>query len=224
MNLLKLIIATFLNLGCCTLFAQVNTTTDTSKSDYYFQAVDVEASYPGGNEAWNKFLARSLNSNVPNKNNAPIGKYTVYVIFIVDKDGSVSSVRAQTNFGFGMEDEVIRVIEKSGKWNAALQNGKPVKAFRRQPITFVLDSDGFQITTQEPYTLFANTDNEVTVSVKKIKPADISISVQGGKASLLSEGRFNVRVNKPGRVTITITNNKKDDKEIGTASFEVKAK
>lgn len=223
MNLLKLIIATFLNLSCCTLFAQVNTTTDTSNS-FHFQTVETEASYPGGNEAWKNFLSRSLNSNVPNKNNAPIGRYTVYVIFIVDKDGSVSNVKAQTNFGFGMEDEVIRVIEKSGKWNAALQNGKAVKAYRRQPITFVLDSDGFQIVTQEPYTLFANTDNEVAVSVKKIKPADISISVQGGKASLLSEGRFNVRVNKPGRVTITITNNKKDDKEIGTASFEVKAK
>jgi hypothetical protein len=110
MYLLKLIIATFLNLACCTLYAHVNTTSDTSKS-FYFQVADVETSYPGGNEAWNKFLARNLNSNVPNKNNATIGRYTVYVIFIVDKDGSVSSVRAQTNFGFGMEDEVIRVIE-----------------------------------------------------------------------------------------------------------------
>jgi hypothetical protein len=106
---------------------------------------------------------------------------------IVDKDGSVSNVRAQTHFGFGMEEEVIRVIEKSGKWNAAMQNGQPVKTYRKQPISFVLESDGFKIVTQEPYTLFATTDNEVTVMVKKLKAADISISVQRGKASLLSE-------------------------------------
>jgi hypothetical protein len=88
----------------------------------------------------------------------------------------------------------------------------------------VLDSDGFEITTQEPYTLYANTDNEVTITVKKMKPADILINVTGAKSTSLGDGRFNIRINKPGRVTIEIVNNKKDDKEIGQASFEVKAK
>jgi hypothetical protein len=123
-----------------------------------------------------------------------------------------------------MEEEVIRVIERSGKWTPALQNGKPLKAYRKQPITFLLTSADFEITTPEPYTLFANMDNEITVTAKKIKPADISITVQGGKAKPVSEGKFIVRVSKAGRVIIEIVNNKKDDKEIGVASFEVKAK
>lgn len=225
MRLFKFCIAAAFIFCSGILLAQPKPVADTLKTHASgFEAVETEASYPGGIEAWKKFLEKNLHSNVANKNNAPIGKYTAYVIFIVDKDGTVSNVKAQTNFGFGMEEEVIRVIEKSGKWNPAVQNGKPVNAYRKQPVTFMLESDGFQITTQEPYTLFANTDNEITVSVKKLKPADISITVQGGRASALADGRFNVHVNKPGRVTITITNNKKDDKEIGIASFEVKAK
>jgi protein TonB len=38
-----------------------------------------------------------------------------------------------------MEEEVMRVIQKSPKWRPAMQNGKPVKAYRKQPITFVVN-------------------------------------------------------------------------------------
>lgn len=114
-----------------------------------------------------------------------------------------------------MEEEVSRVIERSGKWNPAIQkNGNPVNAYRRQPITFLQESDDFQIITEEPYTLLANMDNEVTITVKKIKPADISIYVQGGNATILPDGKFNVRVTKPGRIAITIVDNKKTTKKL----------
>lgn len=203
----------------------VHAQTDTLKTNIKeFAAVEVEASYPGSSEAWQKFLQKNLNSNVPNKNNAPIGKYTAVVSFMVDKDGLPASIKPVTNFGYGMEEELLRVIERSGKWSPAMQNGKPVKAYRKQPITFLLESADFEITTAEPYTLFTNMDNELTVTAKKIKPADISIIVSGGKATPAPDGKFIVRVSKPGRVTILIVNNKKEDKEIGQASFEVKAK
>jgi hypothetical protein len=39
-----------------------------------------------------------------------------------------------------MEAEVIRVIKKSGKWIPATMKGKPVKAYRKQPITFIVDA------------------------------------------------------------------------------------
>lgn len=60
------------------------------------------------------------------------------VKFIVSKDGSISDVQAETNFGYGMEKEAIKVIQKGPKWTPALQNGRHVNAFRRQPITFVV--------------------------------------------------------------------------------------
>lgn len=218
---LKTLLIACIILSVTTIYAQV-TPPDTVKVDTKnFVLVEEEASYPGGLAAWIKFLEKNLDGDIPVKNNAPIGKYTAMAVFVVDKDGSVSNVKPVTKFGYGMEDEVIRVIEKSGKWMPAVQNGKPLKAYRRQPITFILESADFVIATRQPFILFTNMDNELTVTAKKIKAADISIRVQGGKATTLADGKFTVRVSKPGRVTIEVFNSKKDDKEIGVASFEV---
>ena len=41
-----------------------------------------------------------------------------------------------TNHGYGMEEEAMRVIKKGPKWTPAVQNGRSVKAYRKQPITF----------------------------------------------------------------------------------------
>ena len=83
---------------------------------------------------------------------------------------------------------MLRVITKSGKWSPASQDGKPVRAYRKQPLTFLVSSGDFTITSPQPYTLFTNTDNEITVTARKIKPADININVPGGKAIALGEG------------------------------------
>ncbi len=60
------------------------------------------------------------------------------VRFIVSKDGSISDVQAETKFGHGMEEEAIRAIKKGPRWTPAIQNGRNVNAYRRQPITFVV--------------------------------------------------------------------------------------
>ncbi len=39
-----------------------------------------------------------------------------------------------------MEDEAIRVIKRGPKWTPAIQNGRNVNAYRKQPITFVVQS------------------------------------------------------------------------------------
>jgi protein TonB len=40
-----------------------------------------------------------------------------------------------------MEDEAVKVIRKGPNWVPAIQNGRPVKAYRKQPITFVVTSE-----------------------------------------------------------------------------------
>ena len=103
-----------------------------------FTKVEVEADYVGGAAAWRKYLSNNLDSEVPGSNGAPPGQYTVIVRFIVSRDGSVSDVQAETNHGFGMEQESVRAIKKSGKWTPAIQNGRNVIAYKRQPITWVV--------------------------------------------------------------------------------------
>lgn len=101
--------------------------------DLPFTKVEVEASYIGN---WKSFLERNLSPEVPVDNGAAPGTYTVIIQFVVDVSGNVSDIKALTNHGFGMEQEAMRVIKKSGKWKPAFQNRSEVKAFRRQPITF----------------------------------------------------------------------------------------
>ena len=60
---------------------------------------------------------------------------------MIDKDGSTSGISAETSNGFGMEEEVIRVISKSPKWKNAVQYSKPIKAYRRQPLTFLIEKE-----------------------------------------------------------------------------------
>jgi periplasmic protein TonB len=105
-----------------------------------FTKVEKEAGFPGGAEAWKRYLERNLNSSAPVENGAPEGTYTVIVKFIVSKDGSISDVQAETNFGYGMEDEAMKQIKKSPKWTPGLQNGRNVNSYCRQPITFVVQS------------------------------------------------------------------------------------
>jgi periplasmic protein TonB len=106
-----------------------------------FVKVEEEATFPGGTEGWKMYLQKNLRADIPLKKKAPAGTYTVVVRFIVDKKGNISNVSAETNLGFGMENEVIRVIKKGPKWIPSIQNGKVVKAYRRQPITFLVSEE-----------------------------------------------------------------------------------
>ncbi|MEO5941808.1 MAG: energy transducer TonB [Ferruginibacter sp.] len=106
--------------------------------DSLFTREEREASFPGGQEAWAKFLQENLDANVPVRKKAKVGKYQVVVRFIVNKDGEISDISAETNLGHGMEQEVIRLIKISPKWIPAVQYGRKVNAYRRQPVTFVV--------------------------------------------------------------------------------------
>lgn len=104
-----------------------------------FTRVEREAEFPGGVSAWISYLQKNLDANVPIKKKAPVGTYKVIVQFIVMKDGKIKDVKALTNHGYGMEKEVIRIINKGPKWiPAMIEEGRPVNAYRKQPVTFVV--------------------------------------------------------------------------------------
>ena len=111
------------------------------EEDRVFTKVEIEAEYPGGQGAWANYLRKNLSGDVATQNGAEPGTYTVIIKFIVSKDGSISDVSSETSIGKGMEQEAIRVIKKGPKWTPAQQNGSIVKAYRRQPITFVVTEE-----------------------------------------------------------------------------------
>lgn len=110
-------------------------------SDSIIVRPEIESAFPGGTNSWRSFLVKNLNGATPVDNGAPEGTYTVIVQFIVDKDGNISDLKALTNHGYGMEEEVLKLLKKSPRWEPAIQNGRQVKAYRRQPVTFQVEED-----------------------------------------------------------------------------------
>jgi hypothetical protein len=98
---------------------------------------EIEASFPGGQNAWVKYITHAITNNIDELSQA--GRSGVcYVRFRVDKDGTVSEVFAQSMIGSKLAEIAVNAIKKGPKWNPAIQNGKPVNAYRIQPITFKL--------------------------------------------------------------------------------------
>jgi len=112
--------------------------------DQTFTSVEIEAGFPGGQAAWTKYLERSLDASVATNNGAPPGRYVVKVTFIVDKNGNISDVTGSPESGgndYGTVEEAIRVIKKGPKWTPGIQNGRQVKSYRSQKITFQVSEE-----------------------------------------------------------------------------------
>jgi periplasmic protein TonB len=105
--------------------------------DKTFTKVEIESDYPGGPAAWQRYLNRNLRYPQDAIDNEIQG--TVVVQFIVDKEGMVSEVEAISG-PKELRDEAVRVIKKSGKWTPAVQNGRQVKSYKKQPIVFRLEA------------------------------------------------------------------------------------
>jgi protein TonB len=106
--------------------------------DKTFTKVEIESDYPGGQGAWLRYLQKNLQYPQDAIDNEIQG--TVTVQFIVDKEGMVSDVEAIAGPN-ELRGEAVRVIKKSGKWEPAVQNGRKVKSYKKQPITFRLEAN-----------------------------------------------------------------------------------
>jgi protein TonB len=99
--------------------------------------VQIESEYPGGLESWKRFLNKNIRYPELAIENQIQGM--VIVQFIVDRSGNVSEVQAISGPN-ELRDEAVRVIRKSGQWIPAIQNGRQVKSYKRQPIIFKLEN------------------------------------------------------------------------------------
>ncbi len=99
---------------------------------------DEDAQFPGGADAWRRYLEKNLNVNVLAKNGAPAGQYPVKLTFHVSADGTVSNVVAKTTNGYGSEEEAIRFIKQGPKWVPAKKDGSFVDSEVNQFITFMV--------------------------------------------------------------------------------------
>ncbi|MDB5149795.1 MAG: TonB family protein [Mucilaginibacter sp.] len=107
-----------------------------SDSGPVFTSVEQVPEFPGGIEAFGKFLATNVKYPKAARDNNVQGR--VIITFIVEKDGSLSNMKVLRGIGSGCDEEAVRVLSISPAWKPGIQNGKKVKVQYSVPISFTL--------------------------------------------------------------------------------------
>jgi periplasmic protein TonB len=131
---MKLILIAAFFLSAITCHAQ-DSTASSRDTGIIFTKVEVEAVYPGGTTAWLNFLKKNFRYPAEAVNNEIQGD--VVVQFKVDLQGSTSDIHAISGpEKGGLREEAVRIIQISGKWTPALQNGRQVRSYKQQTLRF----------------------------------------------------------------------------------------
>lgn len=94
--------------------------------------VDVAPQFPGGLQEFYKKVSDKFRT--PEVDVARTLK--VYVSFVVETDGSLTSIKTTRDPGFGMGAEAVRVLKSIKiKWSPGMKGGKPVRTAYNLPIT-----------------------------------------------------------------------------------------
>jgi protein TonB len=102
-----------------------------------FSIVEQMPEFPGGDNELNKFLVDNL--HYPKQALNDRREARAIFRFVVNEDGSISSIESKRPVGFEFEQEGIRVIKMMPKWKPGKQNGKAIRVFFTLPMNFTLN-------------------------------------------------------------------------------------
>jgi len=118
--------------------------TTTAKNDpddvrvYDFVSLETQPTFPGGMNNFYNYLKQNLRYPAEAKASKLEGK--VFLSFVVEKDGSLMDIKVDRKLGGGTDEEAVRVLEASPKWQPGIQNGNVVRVKYNIPISFSLAS------------------------------------------------------------------------------------
>ena len=101
-----------------------------------FTVVEVMPKFPGGINAQMKYLQSEI--KYPESARKAGKQGTVYVTYVVEKDGSITDTRVLRGFYKECDEEALRVVSAMPNWEPGLQRGKPVRVQFNVPIKFTL--------------------------------------------------------------------------------------
>lgn len=104
--------------------------------DDVFVISEVAPAYPGGVNAMMKYLQKSI--KYPNEAKEKGIKGTVFVEFVVEKDGTVDDVLVKKGVNPLLDKEAVRVVNSMPKWTPGKQNGHLVAVRYTLPVKFDL--------------------------------------------------------------------------------------
>jgi TonB family protein len=104
-----------------------------------YTAVARVPEFPGGLEAFGKFLASNIKYPATAREQKIQGR--VIITFVVEKDGSLSNERVVRGITDDLNNEALRVIKLSPHWQPGMQNNRKVRVQYSVPINFALAPD-----------------------------------------------------------------------------------
>jgi protein TonB len=102
-----------------------------------FTVVEQQPEFQGGYEAMMNFIKKNMRYPASARRMGVDG--TVYVSFVVSKDGSISEVKTIRGISADCDKEAMRVVSMMPAWRPGKQNGKPVFVRFVLPIKFKLN-------------------------------------------------------------------------------------
>ena len=98
--------------------------------------IETMPSFPGGNAECMKFIEQNLRYPEEARNKRIEGR--VIMLFIIDKNGSVTEPYVAKGVEKSLDEEAIRLIKSMPKWIPAKMDGKPIQIKYALPIQFKL--------------------------------------------------------------------------------------
>lgn len=106
--------------------------------DEVFTIVEDQPEFPGGMAAFYKYVGDNMEYPSQARRMGIEGR--VYVQFVVDKDGTITEVKAVKGIGAGCDEEAEKVLRQAPKFKPGKQRGRPVKVRMVLPIIFKLSN------------------------------------------------------------------------------------
>ena len=100
--------------------------------------------FPGGTTALFDFINKNVKYPKSARDKGIEGR--VFVQFVVEKDGSLSSFTVLRGVSDELNAEAIRVLKAMPKWKPGMNDGKPVRVQFTMPFNFKLSDDGNTMT------------------------------------------------------------------------------
>jgi len=114
------------------VFSVAKAQQSTDKDNKIYTAVEHEPEPPGGMSKFFEYLVKNIHA-VGKNNEEAFGRFTIQII--IEKDGTVSHIKAQKDGRYSkLTKEVRRIIKTQPKWKPAMQNGYPVRCRFSLPI------------------------------------------------------------------------------------------
>jgi periplasmic protein TonB len=124
-------------LSSCSLKAQTDSIVKPQFDSAIYRSPEIEPEYPGGSDAWARYLSQNLKYPKQAKRNNVQG--TVVIQFWVDREGFSHEVTAIS----GPEElrkESIRLVKNVGRWVSGIYYSKRVNAWKLKSVVFKLEN------------------------------------------------------------------------------------